>query len=119
MVNSLGYQRLYKRLKDVARAGQTMTYAEAAQLLGLNSQDPCSVEEIDHLLGDIACQESAEGRPLLSAVVLHPDFGYPGKAFFQVARTVDANNCHDDRSYFSYELKKVHDYWAHSEASSR
>jgi hypothetical protein len=102
---------LYDHLVMVARTGSTTTYGEVAELLGLEINNPQHRERIIRLLLDIACNESAEGRPLLSIVVVQSEIGYPGRSFFLLARELGTNNCCDDRSFFSYELKRVHDYW--------
>lgn len=102
---------LYEHLVMVARAGRTTTYGEVAELLGLEINNPQHRERMIRLLLDIACNESAVGRPLLSIVVVQAEIGYPGRSFFLLARELGTNNCSDDRSFFSYELKRVHDFW--------
>jgi hypothetical protein len=102
---------LYDHLVMVARTGCTTTYGEIAELLGLEINNPGHRERIIRLLLDIACSESTQGRPLLSIVVVQAEIGYPGRSFFLLARELGTNNCCDDRSFFSYELKRVHDYW--------
>ena len=102
---------LYDHLIDAARAGKTLTYKEIASILQLDVTKLEDRKQIDHLLLDIACRENAEGRPLLSMLVVQPEIGYPWKSIFLLAREIGANNCCDERSFFSYELKRVHQYW--------
>jgi hypothetical protein len=66
---------------------------------------------ISRSLDEISCSENAKGRPLLSAVAVLPEIGYPGKGFFLLARELGQNPYCDDRSFYSYELKRVHEYW--------
>ncbi len=103
--------KLYDYLVKVAQAGRTTTYAEVTSHLGLNPDEKQDKEQVMHMLLDIACQENAEGRPMLSIVVVMPEIGYPGNSFFLLARELGANSCCDDRSFFSYELRRVHSYW--------
>jgi hypothetical protein len=102
---------LYDRLVAVASAGKTIRRDDDAALLGLDIDSPSGREELIRALNDIAYQENAAGRPLLSAVVILPEIGYPGKAFFLLARELGFNHYGDDRSFYYHELKQVHDYW--------
>jgi hypothetical protein len=107
----INYSPLYDHLIDAARAGKTLTYKDIASILEMDVNDREDRDQIDHILLDIACQENAEGRPLLSMLVVQPEIGYPWKSIFLLAREIGANNCCDERSFFSYELKRVHQYW--------
>jgi hypothetical protein len=103
---------VYRKLIEVARNGKTTTYEAVADMLGLNVDDPEDRNEIGRILSEISCQENAEGRPMLSAVVIIPEVGYPGKGFFLLARDMGAmSSSLDDRSFFAVELKRVHQYW--------
>ncbi len=102
---------LYERLIEVACLGKTIGRDEVAGLLGLDLASPAGRQELVRMLDDIACNENAAGRPLLSAVVVLPEIGYPGKAFFLLARELGLNHFGDDRSYYYYELRHVHEYW--------
>jgi len=108
MVND---QLVYDRLVDVARKGKTVSYCDIAALLGLDVSDPKDRSEIMRVLDDISYKENAEGRPLLSAVAVLSEIGYPGKGFFLLARELEANDFSDERSFYYYELKRVHEYW--------
>jgi hypothetical protein len=111
MVNE---KAVYDRLVQVAQAGKTIAYQEIAQVMGLNAEDPYDRLSIARTLDGISCSENAQGRPLLSAVVVLPEIGYPGKGFFLLARELGLNTYCDDRSYFAHELKRVHEYWKES-----
>jgi hypothetical protein len=108
MVNE---KAVYDRLVQVAQAGKTIAYHEIAQVMGLNAEDPYDRLSIARTLDDISCSENAQGRPLISAVVVLPEIGYPGKGFFLLARELGLNTYCDDRSFFPHELKRVHEYW--------
>jgi hypothetical protein len=102
---------VYDCLVQTAQAGKTIPYQEIGQLMGLNAETPCDRMVIGRALDEISCNENAQGRPLLSAVVVLAEIGYPGKGFFLLARELGLNTYCDDRSYFAHELKRVHDYW--------
>ncbi len=102
---------LYNRLIEVAQAGRTISRDEAAGLLGLDPATPADHHELTRILCDVSLQENAAGRPLLSAVVVLPEIGYPHNAFFLLARELGLNQFSDDRSFYYHELKRVHAYW--------
>lgn len=102
---------VYNQLIEVARSGRTISYGEVASWLGRDINKPEDCAEILRILNNIAYREYAAGRPLLSAVVVRPEIGYPGMGFFLLARELGFNNNADERSYYGYELKKVHTYW--------
>ena len=103
MVND---QLVYDRLVDVARKGKTIPYCDIAGLLGLDVTIPEDRTEIMRVLDNISYKENAEGRPLLSAVAVLPEIGYPGKGFFLLARELEANDFSDERSFYYFELKE-------------
>ncbi len=102
---------VYDCLVDVAHAGKTISYHDLAENFGLNMTRRQDRKELILILSDICCKESCQGRPLLSAVVVMPEIGYPERGFFVLARELCANPGCDDRSYYDYELKRVHEYW--------
>jgi hypothetical protein len=102
---------VYNQLIEVAHAGRTVSYCEVAGWLGRDINKPEDRSEIIQILNNIAFQENAAGRPLLTAVVVRPEIGYPGMGFFLLARELGFNSDADERSYYGYELKKVHAYW--------
>lgn len=103
---------VYSKLVEVAKAGKTTPYEIVADMLGLNVDNPEDRIQIGHILSEISCQENAKGRPMLSAVVILPEIGYPGKGFFLLARDLGAmSSSIDDRSFFAGELRRVHQYW--------
>ena len=108
MVNS---KVVYDCLVETAQAGKTISYHRVAQLMCLNADDACDRLVIGRILDEISCGENAKGRPLLSAVVVLPEIGYPGKGFFLLARELGLNTYCDDRSFFTHELRRVHEYW--------
>jgi hypothetical protein len=43
--------------------------------------------------------------------VVYPEIGYPSQGFFLLARELTYNHFGDERSYYYYELNRVHDFW--------
>ncbi len=103
---------VYDRLIEVACAGRTISLYEIADLLKLDASKSQDRRKVSYMLNQISYRENSAGRPLLSAVVVLPEIGYPEKGFFLLARELGFNRFGDERSYYLYELKRVHEYWA-------
>lgn len=106
------HQNIYERLKQVARAGDLITYSEIAPLAGLNMESQVDRNKIGDILGDISTNK--HNRPMLSAIVVHKDGGLPGEGFFNLARSLGLHHAHGefaDMEFFVQEVKKVHSYW--------
>ena len=97
------------RLKQTAREGRTIPYAEVASEIGWA---PNGIGR--PLLGQIAEEESAAGRPLLTAVVVRSGTkGLPGDGFFTIAQSL--GHCLDAQSLedcWREELEKTYAYWS-------
>ena len=104
-------QMVVDRLIQVAKSGKLIPYSEVAAWMGLDCTQYPDRMKVVQLLDEISYQENAAGRPLLSAVVVVPEIGYPGRAFFLLARELGLNGFGDDRSLYEFELKRVHSYW--------
>ena len=63
-------------------------------------------------LNQIGEQETANGRPLLTAVVVSKDKRVSGEGFFVLARQSRLFNNTDSRTFWESELKKVHNFWS-------
>ena len=103
--------KLYEILVTAAQAEKTVSYCEIARVLRIDGESPQGRMQISGYLDEISCSENAKGRPLLSAVAVLPEIGYPARGFFLLARELGLNLCCDERSYFSYELKRVFEHW--------
>ncbi|MCK6565123.1 MAG: hypothetical protein L6Q80_10280 [Dehalococcoidia bacterium] len=104
---------LARKLRGVAAHRRTITYAEVAEPLGLDMGWPPDRDALAGILGDISAHEHRNGRPLLTAVVVLAESGFPGGGFFDLARATGHMAAHEDRlACFVRELTAVHDYWA-------
>jgi hypothetical protein len=62
---------IFKKLIQLASAGKLTTYSDIAPLAGLSMANDSDREEMSALLGEILGDEAAQGRPLLTAIVVH------------------------------------------------
>ena len=64
------------------------------------------------LLGEISTNEDAEGRGMLTVIVVHKDGDMqPGPGFFELANSLGRDTS-DIMKCWVDEFKKVHAYWA-------
>jgi hypothetical protein len=109
------HPEIYERLIEVAKSETTITYGEVAPMAGLDMGNVGDRAEISRILDEISRHEHVNGRPLLSAVVVHAPTdgggGTPGIGFFKMARAVGAHKNKDDVTFFAAELGRVHRQW--------
>lgn len=79
------YFAVYCELITAARYRGTVTYQEIAQVMGLPLRGSHMGKEVGHVLGEIAEDECAANRPMLSAVAVGVS-GKPGPGLFALAR---------------------------------
>lgn len=111
-------EAVYDRLKQIARDGATTTYAELKPLLGLDpgkAGDNLTLSRVvGPILDRISRREHEEGRPMLSAVVLHQGSPLPGDGFFKLARELGRLTGEGGRNEWEFhreELARVHAQW--------
>ena len=108
---------LYDALVRIARSRDRITYQEIAPVVGLNLDKAADRDKLSNLLGDISQNEVAEGRPMLSVVVINAASNQPGKGFFRLAKELDlysGKTALDQLDFFVKELTRTYDYWAKS-----
>ena len=111
------HEAIYRRLIEVAKAERTTYYSEIAPMADLDMEYQADRNAIADILDEISRHERTEGRPLLSAVVVHKGEGTPGNGFFDMARSVGVMQRADDRvTFFARELGQVHDAWRTAKA---
>jgi len=81
--------RLRAYLEDVAAAGGVpVTYAQAAQNLGL--ERPHSIQRVAKTLEHLMAEDAAASRPFIAALVIsRARHGLPAPGFFDAARRLD------------------------------
>lgn len=106
------HKAIYEEVKRVAKQRQTTTYSDIAPLAGLEMDNPADREEMRKILGKISTYEHQNGRPMLTAIVVHRQDNIPGKGFFELARHLRRLSDHNDELlFFCHEVTRVHAAW--------
>lgn len=108
---------IYNRLLELARAGQLTTYSDIAPLAGLSMSSDVDRDSISELLGEILRHEVAQGRPLLTAIVVHRgNDNKPGEGFFSIATELGRfSGTREDLvriEFWIRQVQEVHTHWA-------
>ncbi|HEX2766800.1 MAG TPA: hypothetical protein VHR55_09230 [Candidatus Limnocylindria bacterium] len=67
------HRAVRERLVQAARARELVHYGEIAQMLGIDMDNPHLGALVGKVLGEISTDEVADGRPMLSAIVVSRD----------------------------------------------
>lgn len=121
MLNNYGYEGAdWEKAKaqardvliEVARRKDKIAYSElATEITAINIEAHDS--RMNHLLGEISSEEDAQGRGMLTAIVVHKSGDLrPGPGFYDLAKSLGKDTSDKDFFWIS-EVKTVHDYWAH------
>ena len=104
-------ERVYEKLRQVARARKLVTYAEVALLADsgiANPRDP----RLGRILHGICGYEVQQGRPMLGAVVVRKADNRPGEGFFREASGLGLFRGSDKLAFWASELDKVYTCWS-------
>jgi hypothetical protein len=107
------YSLVYAELITASKYRGTLTYQEAAKLLGWSIVGQHMGTKIGHLLGEISEDEVGHNRPMLSAIVTTVE-GFPGPGFFILARQLnklDSTDKDKERSFWEREKKALYETW--------
>lgn len=107
-------RNLYEVLVAAARAGRTMTYSEAGEIVGLSMRNPHHRRVLGQHLGAISEFEVEHGRPMLSALVVQKGSGQKrtGTGFDQLGEELGLKRALDDEATFEgRQLDQVFTYW--------
>ncbi len=107
--------RMYDKLKAIARDQKTITYKEFAELFGLNYR--AHWKYLKDAYNEIDTQEVQHKRPMISAVLIKIRFNRSGTGFYRCAKDLqlfsgDPDNAKDQKYFHGQELEKVYEYWA-------
>ena len=110
-------QILYDELVRLARAGRLSTYSDVSPLVGLSMDEEEDRAEIARLLGEIAIYEHNEGRPMLTALIVHRgNDNNPGEGFFSIAQEFGlfdgSRNQISRLTFWANQVTQVHNHWA-------
>lgn len=107
------YQAVHDRLVQAARAQQLVHYGELGKMLGLDMENPHFAAQVGKVLDRINEDESAAGRPMISAIVVSKDTMLPGSGFFKLGQELRQTLAGEDEMGFAIrQIKRVHDYWS-------
>lgn len=107
---------IYNRLLELARARRLTTYSDIAPIAGLSMENEEDREILSKLLGGIVLHENADGRPMLTALVVHRGSdNNPGEGFFAVAEQIGRFGGSRQQlvrlEFWVNQVREVHDYW--------
>lgn len=116
---TLEYERALDAVIEILRArarqGATpLQYGElSTELACLGHHVPPHEGPMPYLLEDASVQESPDGSlPLLSALVVLKDTGWPSGGFFKLARRAPYKRLGDDVELWTRELKDLAEHYA-------
>jgi hypothetical protein len=105
-------EKIYDALKNAAvQHGRPLTYSDIAPLAELDMGRADHRNQIAKILDEISTEEHANGRPLLSAIVVHSEDYLPGGGFFKMAKRLGAFNKGSQSDFHAEELTNVYAYW--------
>lgn len=109
-------QVLYVELVRLARFRLLATYSDVSPLIGLSMENAPDREEIARLLGKIAEFEHGEGRPMLTALIVHRgNDNNPGEGFFSIAHDLGLYNGRRDQTsrliFWVNQVTSVYNHW--------
>ncbi|WP_030756600.1 MULTISPECIES: hypothetical protein [unclassified Streptomyces] len=102
-------------LRSRARRGAApLSYGDLSRELGrLGHHVPAHEGPMPHLLEGASVRESPDGSlPLLSALVVLKDSGWPSGGFFKPARRTPYNRPGDDVSLWGREIRRLTEHYA-------
>ena len=97
--------------KQTAQDQETTNYANVARAIGMSTFGEGWRYQIGPLLDEVSRHEHAQGRPLLSVVVVREDTLRPGEGLFTLARELGRSVGLNDEEFFIKELKAAHAAW--------
>lgn len=101
-----------EQLAQAARAGQFVFVGELADALGLDLDDRVHELELVRALDEIDRAELAEGRPMLSAIVVRPEDHLPGPELALLGRELGLlHDGEDEAAFAERQIRLVHETW--------
>jgi hypothetical protein len=108
------------KLIEAAKKQKVVYYAEVGELLNFSMDNPHHRKELGRILGEISTDEHQEGRPLLSAIVVHKENHLPGEGFFKLAKELGKQKPDEDNdTFYTNELRRVFNTWMAANDSSK
>lgn len=109
-------QSIYEFLGAIARHSGLCTYGDVAPLVELDLDNEADRETLSGYLAEICLYEQQQGRPMLSALVIHSGGdNNPGNGFFELGEQMgkfnDTGGPMGRVIFWVQEVKAVHDAW--------
>jgi len=107
-------ERIYKRLKDIAKRQETITYSQIAMDCGFSYSSVEERKQFHELLGEISKFEVKNLRPMLSILVHHKGDieRTPGKGFFDLANELNQRKRGETDKQMQYRIiKECWNFW--------
>lgn len=110
------HMEIYNRLVELARNERLTTYSDISPLAGLSMDDDADRDKMSQLLAEILTHEVTQGRPLLTAIVVHRgNDNNPGEGFFAIATKFRRFNGSREPlarlEFWVRQVQEVHGYW--------
>jgi hypothetical protein len=106
----MDHEAVHERLVQAARALEFVHYGELAKTLGIDMDNPHFGAQVGRVLGEISTDEVANGRPMLSAIVVSKDDMLPGRGFFNLGHELNQVDPGEDEIGFAVrQIRRVHD----------
>ena len=96
-----------KRLIEVAKSKKTITYGELMNEFHIPRGHLKHELGIGYIVGEISKFEHNEGRPMLSAIVIHKDGKSIGDGFYELARQLGLLTNQNEKDFWIQEQQKV------------
>ena len=113
-------QILYQELVRLANAQQLAAYSTVSPLVNLSMDIEQDRNEISRLLEEIAIHENDEGRPMLTALIVHMgNDNNPGEGFFSVAQRFGlfngTRNQIERLTFWAQQVTQVYNHWGNTQ----
>lgn len=109
------HHKVRERLVRAARARELVHYGELARMLGIDMDNPHFGAQVGRVLGEISTEEVANGRPMLSAIVVSRDTMLPGHGFYDLGKQLrQVPDGEDEMAFAVRQIQGVHDYWTNA-----
>jgi hypothetical protein len=106
-------EKIRNKLIEVAKTNDVISYGELANFAEMPFDLDSERNKLYAILDEINRREDAQGRPMLSILVVHKDDKTPGPGFFKLAKHIGKQKKGiSNDEFFRKELINVLDYWA-------
>jgi alkylated DNA nucleotide flippase Atl1 len=100
------------RLIAAAKRGEVVNYADLAKAAGRPMKGRNWAVHIGRILGRISSEEAAQGRPLLTVIVVSRETGLPGGGFFNLGQELHlVKPGEDEDAFVARQTQRVFEYW--------